>query len=238
MFEAVRAGRKGKAPASARRTIVELQHVRESSTYDRFLYDHCVGLVEQIVRSKRDVFDRDVYALVLFTRWPDDPVLQYGRATCDLDPVTEEGQRLDVYRHRLVFLNARAPKERLPEAVRPIVALIEDTLDGRVDETRYHDEVSRQILSRIQWTHLKPDENARVKDEGMWEAAKQEEQQKGLAMGRTEELRTSIGYPGARGRPARPPPARRRRSVPRPPRPGSGEQARAGHGYAYRSDEE
>ena len=31
------------------RTIVELQHVRDDESYDRFLYYHCIGLAEQIV---------------------------------------------------------------------------------------------------------------------------------------------------------------------------------------------
>lgn len=180
------------AEDTSRRTIVELQHVRDDSSYDRFLYYHCVGLIEQIVSSDRYVFDRDVYTLVVFSRWPEDPSLRFGRAVCDLDPVTDEGGKLGVYRHRLVFINARAPMDRLPPALRPLMGLFDDTLDGHVDETRYRDEVSQNILSRIRREGMTPAENAQLKDEASWESAKREERAEGRAEGRAEELRTSI----------------------------------------------
>ncbi|MFO0758885.1 MAG: hypothetical protein U0359_20500 [Byssovorax sp.] len=174
------------AEDKARRTIVELLHVCDKSSYDRFLHYHAVGMIEQITSSDRYVFDRDVYTLVVFTRWPDEPALRFGRAICNFDPVTDEGAALGVYRHRLVFINARAPLERLPEALRPLVGLIEDTLDGQVDEARYGDEVSQHILARIRRERMTATENARLKDEATWEAAKREERQEGRAEGHAE----------------------------------------------------
>ena len=165
--------------------IVELQHVRDDSTYDRFLYYHAIGLVEQIVSNERYKFERDVYTLVIFTRWPDEPALRYGRAVCDLDPVTDEGAKLNVYRHRLVFVHARAPMEKLPPSLRPLMGLLDDTLDGHVDETRYPDAVSQHILARIRREGMTPEENAKLKDEASWEAAKREERQWGRVEGET-----------------------------------------------------
>jgi len=167
----------------AHRTIVELQHVRDDESYDRFLYYHCMALGEQIVSSDNYRFPRDVYTLVLLTRWPEEARLRFGRAVCDLDPVTEEGKKLGVYRHRLVFINARAPQSMLPPALRPLMALVEDTLDGQVDESQYPDEVSRRILEKILKSGLDPDENARVKEEATWENAKRESLEQGLREG-------------------------------------------------------
>src|SRR5262249_31842647 len=73
------------AEDKARRTIVELQHVCDETSYDRFLYYHAIGLMEQIVPSERSTFDRDVCTLVVFTRWPDEAALRYGRAVSDMD---------------------------------------------------------------------------------------------------------------------------------------------------------
>jgi hypothetical protein len=156
------------------RTIVELQHVRDDESYDRFLYYHCIGLAEQIVSSDSYRFPRKVYTLVVLTRWPEEPRLQFGRATGSLDPVTDEGRSLGVYEHKLVFINARAPSEMLPEALRPLMALVEDTLDGQVDETKYPDEVFQRILKQIEKSRLTPEENAKLKDETTWERAKRE----------------------------------------------------------------
>ena len=190
------------AEDAARRTIVELQHVREDSTYDRFLYYHAVGIVEQIVSSERYKFERDVYTLVIFTRWPDEPALRYGRAATDLDPVTDEGARLNVYRHRLVFVHARASMEKLPPSLRPLMGLIDDTLDGRVDETRYPDAVSQHILARIRREGLTPEENAKLKDEASWEAAKREERQWGRVEGEAKgEARALLATLRVRGIP-------------------------------------
>ncbi len=181
------------AEDAARRTIVELHHVREDSTYDRFLYYHAVGLVEQIVSNERYKFERDVYTLVIFTRWPDDPALRYGRAVSDLDPVTDEGARLNVYRHKLVLIHARAPMEKLPPSLRPLMGLLDDTLDGHVDETRYPDAVSQHILARIRREGMTPEENAKLKDEASWEAAKREERHWGKLDGLREgELRGKL----------------------------------------------
>ena len=129
---------------------------------------------------------------MLLTRWPDDPRLRFGRATCDLDPVTEEGSKLGVYRHRLVFLNARAPQEMVPLSLRPLMALVEDTLDGEVDETRHRDEVSQRILAKILKSNLDPEENARVKKEATWESARQESRAAGKAEGQAEGARGAI----------------------------------------------
>jgi len=156
------------------RTIVELQHVRDDETYDRFLYYHCIGLAEQIVSSERYTLERDVYTLVLLTRWPHEERLRYGRAVCNLDPVTDEGKKLGVYRHRLVFVNVKAPSELLPLELRPLLALMEDTLDGQVDEAKYPDAISQRILEQIQRARLSPEENAKLKDEATWEAAQRE----------------------------------------------------------------
>src|SRR5580704_3496772 len=190
------------AEDAARRTIVELQHIREDTTYDRFLYYHAISLVEQIVSNERYKFERDVYTLVLFTRWPDDPALRYGRAVCDLDPVTDEGARLNVYRHRLVFVHARAPMEKLPPSLRPLMGLMDDTLDGHVDETRYPDAVSQHILARIRREGMTPEENAKLKDEASWEAAKREERHWGRVEGETGgKVGAILAILGARGIP-------------------------------------
>lgn len=172
-----------------RRTIVELQHVRDDESYDRFLYYHCIGLAEQIITSDSYKFPRKVFTLVLLTRWPSDVRLQFGRAVSAADPVTDEGRQLGVYEHRLVFINAKAPPTMLPEGLRRLMALVEDTLDGQVDETKYPDEVSQRILRQVAKSGLTAEENAALKDEATWEQARRESAAEAQARGKTEGLR-------------------------------------------------
>jgi hypothetical protein len=171
------------------RTIVELQHVRDDESYDRFLYYHCIGLAEQIITSDSYRFPRKVYTLVVLTRWPSDPRLQFGRAVGNIDPVTDEGKKLGVYEHRLVFVNARAPSSMLPVGLRSLMALVEDTLDGEVDETKYPDELSQRILKQIAKSELTAEENATLKDEATWEQAKRETAAEAEARGKATGLR-------------------------------------------------
>ena len=180
------------AEDKARRTIVELQHIREDETFDRFLYYHCIGLVEQIASSERYRLERQVFTVVVLTRWPSEERLRFGRAVCDIDPVTEEGAKLGVYGHKLVFFNARAPLSMQPPTLQPLARLLVDTLDGEVDESQYPDEVSQHILAKIERSKLDPLENARLKDEAEWEAAKREARDEGRQAGIDEGKRLGI----------------------------------------------
>ena len=78
-----------------------------------------------------------------------------------------------------MFVHARAPLEKLPPSLRPLMGLLDDTLDGHVDETRYPDAVSKHILARIRVEGMTAEENAKLKDEASWEAAKREERHSG-----------------------------------------------------------
>ena len=131
-------------------------------------------------------FPRKVYTLVVLTRWPSEPRLQFGRAVGNIDPVTDEGKKLGVYEHRLVFVNAKAPSSMLPVGLRSLMALVEDTLDGQVDETKYPDELSQRILRKIEKSQLTAEENATVKEEATWEQAKREAANEAKALGLRE----------------------------------------------------
>lgn len=130
-----------------------------------------------------------MYTLVVMTRWPTDPRLQFGRAVGNIDPVTDEGKKLGVYEHRLVFVNARAPSSMLPKGLQRLMALVEDTLDGQVDETKYPDELSQQILRQIEKSRLTAEENATLKEEATWEQAKRETAAEAEARGKATGVR-------------------------------------------------
>ena len=90
--------------------------------------------------------------------------------------------------------------EKLPPTLRPLMGLLQDTLDGHVDETRYPDDVSQHILARIRREGMTPEENAKLKEEASWEAAKREERHWGRAEGRAEEAaRNLLTVLGVRG---------------------------------------
>ena len=167
------------------RVIVEMQHIRENEFFDRFLHYHLVGVVEQAAGHEEYHAARTVYTLVLLTREPREKHLRFSVAMSDVDPVNEMGERLGVYRHRLVFLNARVINDQTPPRVRPWLELIADSLDGEMDETQYPDPLQQRVVRAAERSTISPDELARIKDEASWEAVRKGDRE----AGRTEGLR-------------------------------------------------
>ena len=81
-------------------------------------------------------------------------------------------------------MNVKAPPERVPPELRPLLALMEDTLDGQVDEQQYPDDISRRILEQIRRTQLSPEENAQLKDEATWEHVQRDAFRSGIDEGK------------------------------------------------------
>jgi membrane protein involved in colicin uptake len=158
----------------ARRVIVEMQHIRDDETLDRFLYYHLIGQVEQVQGSDTYRFQRRVYTVVVLTRLPTKEELKFDVGVLSSKLSTLDGKEIKDFGHRLVFVNARARKEGMPEGVRRWMELIEDSLDEEVDETRYGDPVMREVIEEIQWEKVSEDELFRLKEEAVWENAKEE----------------------------------------------------------------
>ena len=156
----------------AHRVIVEVQHIREKDFFDRFLHYHLVSLVEQAESHEHYQIGRDVFTLVVLTTEPRDRDLRFSVAVSDMDPVSEQGVRLGVYRHRLVFINPKIINDQTPAGARAWMELIADSLDGEVDEARYTDPVLRRALQSSVLQRVNPEELARIKDEAAWEDTK------------------------------------------------------------------
>ena len=167
----------------AHRTIVEVQHIRETDFFDRFLHYHLVSLVEQVEHHEHYRIERDVFTLVVLTTEPRDHKLRFSVAVSDMDPVSERGVRLGVYRHRLVFLNPTVINELTPTKARPWLTLIADSLDGEVDESRYDDPMLQHVIRASVSNTVSPDELARIKDEAAWEYTKADARAEGRAEG-------------------------------------------------------
>lgn len=187
-----------------KRTIIEVQHVREDDFFDRFLYYHLIGLVDQVRSYHAYRFQRNVYTIVVLTRQPKPEHLRFSYAVSAMNPVDEFGDTIDIYPHRLVFLVPRAVNEQTPERVRPWLELIADSLDSQVEESAYASDLFQHIIERMRKSNLSPDELARIKDESAWEDVKRKERteglEEGLAAGREEGLAAGLATGHAAGR--------------------------------------
>ncbi len=156
------------------RVIIEVQHIREHDFFDRFLHYHAVGIVEQATGQGTYACGRTVYTVVVLTTEPRDEKVRFSVAVSDMDPITEQGRNLGVYRHRLVFLNPRVINDKTPPGVRRWMELIADSLDEQVEESRYPDPLLQRVIGVIRGQSLSPDEAAALKDEAAWEETKRD----------------------------------------------------------------
>lgn len=178
------------AEDKAQRTIIEVQHIREDDFFDRFLYYHLIGLVEQVSSYYSYQFERAVYTIVVLTSQPQEKHLQFSYAVSNMNPTNEQGKQIEVYPHRLIFLGPRSVNEQTPPKVRPWLQLIADSLDSQVEATNYDSDLFQKIIERMRKHTLSPQELSDIKDEAAWEETKQNAMREGqrqekLAIART-----------------------------------------------------
>lgn len=155
------------------RIIVEIQHIKEEDFFDRLLYYHLTSLVEQVGGYLEYAFERTVYTIVVLTSVPRDGSVNFSCAISDMNPSDEHGQKHEFYPHRLVFLCPRLLNDNTPPSVKRWLELIEDSLDGKVEENVYTDHLFQKILADIRKQQMDPTVLSEIKDEVAWEKAKQ-----------------------------------------------------------------
>ncbi|MCK5728326.1 MAG: PD-(D/E)XK nuclease family transposase [Methylococcales bacterium] len=176
------------------RIIVEIQHVKEDDFFDRFLYYHLISMVEQVGGFKEYGFDRTVYTIVVLTSTPRDNSVNFSCAVSNMNPIDEHQRIVDVYPHRLVFLCPRQANEKTPPKIKKWLDFIEDSLDGKMEDSDYSDDIWQKIIEAIQEKTIDPDTLSEIKDEMAWSNAKnrfidegrKEGLEKGLEKGRKE----------------------------------------------------
>ena len=170
-----------------KRVIVEIQHVRESDFYDRFMHYHITAIADQAKSHEDYRTEKSVYTLVVLTSMPRDKSVDYSVAVVEFDAQVQDadrlGQKLGVYRHRMLLLNPKLVSEQTPPALRRWLELIKDTLDKKVDDEQYPGEMFRKIIGDITNENLSPEELTVLKDEVAWEKTQQDARAEGRAEG-------------------------------------------------------
>jgi len=172
------------------RIIIEIQHVKEEDFYPRFLYYHMLGIIEQV--GNYDEYDppRTVYTIVVLTSVPRDGSVNFSVATHMMNVIDEFNQSHEIAPHRLIFMNPRKVNDKTPEAVKPWLELIADSLDKKIDEAQYKQPSLKELIAEIQLKTMSMDESTAVKNESAWQKAearfRQEAKEEGREEGREE----------------------------------------------------
>ena len=144
------------------RIIVDIQHRRYDDHYHRFLHYHCAALLEQAVTSRSYRPALTVYTIVVLTSGD-----RHGEdiLTIDFDPKNRHGKPKGEIAHKILFVCPKYVTDDTPEPWREWLLAIDDSLDGQVDETQYHNAYIQKVFDLITQDTLSPAEHARMKDE-------------------------------------------------------------------------
>ena len=162
------------------RIIVDIQHVRHSDHYHRFLHYHCVALLEQVANAKNYSPDLTVFTIVVLTSGDRHNV---DISTIDFDPKDLSGNPLGEIPHKVMYLCPKYVNDNTPQPYRQWLEAIHDSLDEEVDETYYDHPMIQNVFSLIQRNAISPQEMAHMKGEYNREEARQVKYEEGLKKG-------------------------------------------------------
>lgn len=136
------------------RVIVDIQHRKKDSHYDRFLHYHCAAILEQMPRGEQSYRPPlAVYTIVVLTSMD-----KYEKdvLTIDFDPKDLQGKGIGEIPHKVIYLCPKYVNENTPIAYREWMTAIADTLDKTVEETDYHDAMIQKVFEAIEENGLTP----------------------------------------------------------------------------------
>jgi len=159
------------------RIIVDIQHRRDFDHYDRFLHYHCVVLLEQIKSAENYRPDLTVYTIVVLTSGDKhkSPI-----SIIDFDPKDWHGKPLGEIPHKIIYICPKYVDKDVPEFFREWLQMIEDSLDGEIDESLYHIPEIKKALTRIGKNDISPEEKYWMIEEYSIERMKRESFEKGI----------------------------------------------------------
>lgn len=174
------------------RIIVDIQHRRDYDHYDRFLHYHCAALLEQIKNSNDYHPNLAVYTIVVLTSGDKhkSPI-----SIINFDPKNWRGETLGEIPHKIIYICPKYLNDEIPAIYHEWLKVIDDSLDGEIDESRYQVPEIQKIVHRIQKDDISPEErywmieeyNEERNKQEMREQAIQEGLEKGIEKGKTEE---------------------------------------------------
>jgi len=136
------------------RIIVDIQHEKKESHYDRFLHYHCAAILEQMPKGELSYRPKlKVFTIVVLTS---NDKHEKDVLTIDFDPKDLQGNRINEIPHQVIYLCPKFVNENTPIAYREWMEAIKDTLDEQVEESHYRNVMIQKIFAAIEEDGLTP----------------------------------------------------------------------------------
>ena len=165
------------------RFIVDIQHKRYADHYDRFLHYHFIALLEQVADSSNYKPPMDVYTIVVLTSGDKHKT---DISVTDFRPQDLKGNYIAETKHKIIYICPKYLNDETPKPYRKWLEIIDDSLDEKIIEKDYDNEIIREIISTIKKDKITPKEYAKMKQEYSDEEYMRDEKQKAEQKGARE----------------------------------------------------
>ncbi|MEM7535556.1 MAG: PD-(D/E)XK nuclease family transposase [Chloroflexota bacterium] len=151
------------------RIVIEIQRVRYGNHYDRFFYYFLIAIIELVKSHKTYKMDRTVYTIVWLTRQTQDKTYQKSILTNTFVTEANTGQKINVYPHKLIFLNPHYIDDKTPKGIADWMNLVIQSLKHPTNpELNYERDIFRKATELIAEDGLNPTERAEILDENAY----------------------------------------------------------------------
>jgi len=175
------------------RLVIEIQRERYDYDFDRFWHYHLVSQIELAKSYKFYKIEQTVYTIVWLTRQIREKRYQRSLITTSQFSETEKGESLNLYPHKLFFLNPFYWNEKTPKGLKDWMELVTESINNPANP---HINLSRPIIQKaaklIDDDGLTPQERVSIMDERDYENLRQREREEGLQQGRLEIARNLL----------------------------------------------
>ena len=171
------------------RIIVDIQHRRDTDHYDRFLHYHCAALLEQIKNATDYRPNLAVYTIVVLTSGDKhkSPI-----SLIDFDPKNWRGESLGEILHQIIYICPKYLNSEVPAIYHEWLQVIDDSLDGEIDESLYHLPEIQKIVHRIEKDDISPEERYWMIEEYSEEKSKREMREQAIKEGMEKGIEKGI----------------------------------------------
>jgi predicted transposase/invertase (TIGR01784 family) len=169
------------------RLIIEIQKVRYDYHFDRFLHYHQAAIVELAKSHKAYKLDRTVHTIVWLTRKVREQAYQHSLITTSLSSVTERGEELHLYPHKLYFLNPYYLNDQTPAGLVDWFQLVvESIVNPNTPQINRHNKFIEKAAQVIAEDGLTPQEMVVLLEETGYEENLRLHREEGRLTGRQE----------------------------------------------------
>ena len=152
------------------RVVVELQRVEYDYHFDRFLYYHNMAIAELQENCRKYKLEKIVYTIVFLVQGYAKNLSKNGEPVEDsvlisqANPRNLNGDEVDLYGHKLIFLNSFYKDDDVPSEYKDWLNLIYESINNKKDfNVNEKKDAIKKVINLIDFEKMTPEERRKMK---------------------------------------------------------------------------